>query len=65
MIHMSVFDRLAKPWFTTRVEGEKLLGEDYYFCEQVRAAGFEIWCDGDLSRDIGHIGQKVFRLNQA
>jgi hypothetical protein len=60
MLRLSIFDRLSKPWFNTRVEGEKIVGEDYYFCERATAAGFEIWCDGDLSRELGHIGQKVF-----
>jgi hypothetical protein len=59
---MSVFDKLPKPWFTTRIEGEKILGEDYYFCEQAAKAGFEIWCDGNLSREVGHIGQKIYHL---
>ncbi len=65
MIDMSVFSRLAKPWFSTRIDGEKLLGEDYYFCERAAEAGFEIWCDGDLSREVGHIGQSVYRLDTA
>jgi hypothetical protein len=62
LIRMSVFDKLPKPWFTTRIEGEKILGEDYYFCEQAAKAGFEIWCDGNLSREVGHIGQKIYHL---
>lgn len=64
MIKMSVFDTLPKPWFTTKIEGEKIMGEDYYFCEQAQKAGFEIWCDGDLSRDVGHIGQRVYYIGQ-
>lgn len=62
LINLKIFDKLAKPWFNTRVEGEKILGEDYYFCEQAHKAGFEIWCDGDLSREVGHIGQKIYQL---
>jgi hypothetical protein len=60
LLRLSIFDKLAKPWFNTRAEGEKIMGEDYYFCERASDAGFEIWCDGDLSREIGHIGQKTF-----
>ena len=62
LIRMSAFERLTKPYFNTRVEGEKLMGEDYDFCERARAAGLEIWCDGELSREIGHIGQQIFHL---
>ena len=63
LIRMRVFDKIPKPWFSTRIEGEKIQGEDYYFCDRAREAGFEIWCDGDLSREIGHIGQAVYRLD--
>ena len=60
LLRLSAFDKLPKPWFNTRVEGEKIMGEDFAFCEQARNAGFEIWCDGDLSCNIAHIGQKTF-----
>lgn len=64
MIRLSAFDKLPRPWFCDRHEGEKIMGEDYHFCEQAHIAGFEIWCDTALSREIGHIGQKVFRLGE-
>ena len=63
LIKTSVFDKLPKPWFNTKEVGEKIMGEDYYFCERATAAGFEIWCDGSLSRDIAHIGQTAFVCN--
>jgi hypothetical protein len=62
LIRVAVFDALPKPYFTLVAEGEHLRGEDYYFCEQARKAGFEIWCDGDLSAQMGHIGQKIHRI---
>jgi hypothetical protein len=62
LIRMSVFDALPKPYFNLVAEGDQLRGEDYYFCELARAAGFQIWCDGDLSAQMGHIGQKIHRL---
>ncbi|MDR3450909.1 MAG: hypothetical protein P4M15_14415 [Alphaproteobacteria bacterium] len=62
LIRMAVFAALSKPYFNTVAEAGELRGEDYYFCEQARAAGFEIWCDGDLSFQLGHIGQKIHRL---
>ncbi|HEU0117442.1 MAG TPA: hypothetical protein VFR09_02310 [Alphaproteobacteria bacterium] len=65
MIKLSVFDKLPKPWFTNGVEDGKILGEDYYFCEQARKAGFDIWCDGDLSREVGHIGQTTHYIDAA
>ena len=42
--------------------GGEILGEDYDFCDRARAAGFTVWCDTQLSFDIGHIGQSVHRL---
>lgn len=65
MIAMKVFEKLPKPWFSERVEGEQILGEDFTFCERARAAGFEIWEDTRLSREVGHIGQATFRLEGA
>ena len=65
LIRMSVFNSLPKPWFNLTAEGDQLRGEDYYFCEQLRATGFEIWCDGDLSVQLGHIGQKINRIENA
>jgi hypothetical protein len=60
LLRLALFDKLAKPWFNTQSLDEKIMGEDYYFCERASAAGFEIWCDGDLSREIAHIGQKAY-----
>ena len=28
----------------------------------LRTAGFEVWCDGNLSNEIGHIGQKTYYI---
>lgn len=36
------------------------VGEDTWFCAAARAAGFSIWLDVDLTRDVGHIGEHVF-----
>lgn len=60
LLNLGIFDKLPKPWFNTKEVGEKIMGEDYYFCERVLEAGYEIWCDGNLSREIAHIGQKAF-----
>ena len=62
LIRTHVFEKLSKPWFNTIAAGDSLLGEDYFFCHNAIAAGMEIWCDGDLSRELGHIGQKIYQL---
>jgi hypothetical protein len=37
------------------------IGEDIYFCQQAQKAGFEVWCDQELSRETAHIG--IFHFN--
>ncbi len=38
---------------------DELLGEDIYFCIMAKKAGYELWCDMDLSLQVGHIGSTV------
>ncbi|MBV8548452.1 MAG: hypothetical protein JO126_03230 [Alphaproteobacteria bacterium] len=63
LIKMGVFSALQQPWFNTRTVGDKIMGEDVYFSENARQAGFDIWCDGTLSRELGHIGAKLYMLS--
>ena len=65
LIRMSVFAALSAPYFNIAATGEHLRGEDYYFCDKASAAGFTLWCDGDLSLQLGHIGQKINRLAES
>lgn len=63
LIRMSVFERLAKPYFyfgVNEADGD-IIGEDYLFCDNVRNAGLRIWCDASLSKELGHIGQAVHK----
>jgi GT2 family glycosyltransferase len=63
LIKMSVFDKLSKPYFRFDTDASgAIVGEDYVFCDRAREAGFRIWCDAALSREIGHIGLNVYRL---
>ena len=58
LIKMHVFDKLSKPYFRFETDADgAIVGEDYVFCDRARAAGFRIWCDAVMSREIGHIGQ--------
>lgn len=41
---------------------DPLMGEDEYWCKLVLKAGFEIWCDMGLSMQIGHVGSKVYYI---
>jgi hypothetical protein len=63
---MAVFDKLSKPYFRFETDAHgAIVGEDYVFCDRAREAGFRIWCDAVISREIGHIGQSVHRLPDA
>lgn len=75
---MVVFEKMKKPYFAeppiwmysevvgkTPYKPDDVMGEDTYFSLMARAAGFDIWCDGSLSLEIGHIGTKVFYIENA
>lgn len=72
LIKMSVFDKLEKPYFaqpprksTSITTGiSEVVGEDEYFCAAAIAAKFDIWCDMELSMEIGHIGETVYYIEQ-
>lgn len=38
------------------------VGEDEFFCYHARKAGFDIWCDEELSTVIGHVGSTVYYI---
>jgi hypothetical protein len=56
LIDMKVFDRIDKPYFEfiAGEEGMILHGEDGSFCDKVKKANIDIWCDGTL--EVGHLG---------
>lgn len=77
---MRVFDKLdelglakngtyfAEPprWMVPDIDGtEALVGEDEYWCYLVRKAGFQVWCDMELSMEIGHLGIDTFYIQNA
>lgn len=68
VIHRSVFEAIDPPWFFTpwnEEESRYECGEDVYFCRKARKAGFEIFLDHDLSKEISHIGQYEFTYKEA
>jgi len=36
------------------------MGEDVYFCKKAREAGYTIWVDHDLSKEVMHVGMFEF-----
>lgn len=63
LIKTDVFKDLPKPWFLIPyIEAKDDFGsDDVYFCRKAREAGFSIWADQELSKHVGHIGEKVYK----
>jgi len=57
LIKRKVFEALEAPYFRYGIAEEikRVKGEDMDFCERAREAGFDIWCDLDLSMELRHI----------
>lgn len=59
LFDMKVFEALPAPWFKTVRDdtGKVEEGEDFYFCAEARAAGFDIYVDTSLV--CGHLSQMI------
>jgi hypothetical protein len=42
-----------------------MTGEDILWCAEARALGYKLWLDAALSMHVGHIGNYIFRPDQA
>jgi glycosyltransferase involved in cell wall biosynthesis len=67
LIKMSVFKALPKPWFHYEYTpgSNNMSGEDLLWCAEARKAGYKIHLDAALSMHVGHIGNFIFRPEQA
>ena len=63
LAHRSVYEKIPQPHYLQDFVPELNLeiGEDIYFCRKAKEAGFQVWCDHELSREIAHIG--IFHYN--
>lgn len=63
MVHRSVYEKMPQPHYLQEFVPELNLeiGEDIFFCRKAKEAGFQVWCDHELSREIAHIG--IFHFN--
>ncbi len=61
LVHTSVFDKIEYPWFQLlyfKHENKwRRIGEDLYFCEQLKNAKMDIYCDPTVQ--CTHIGTDV------
>lgn len=59
----SIFDGWEEPVFRLSYPGDGTeVGEDFWFCDQVRSRGGSIWLHADLSKRVGHIGTYAHTL---
>ena len=60
LVKTNIYDKIKKPWYDTETYdfGMTKMGEDSWFCRQIRNEGIKIWCDPQIK--IGHIGSYVF-----
>lgn len=67
LIHREVFEKMEKPWFLIPylAEQDGNWGEDVWFCNQARKAGFPIQIDHDLSKEVTHIGLREYDYQDA
>jgi len=63
LIKREVYEKVAQPHYLQEFIPELNLeiGEDIYFFQKCQQAGYEIWCDQELSREVAHIG--IFHFN--
>ena len=63
LVKREVYEKVAQPHYLQDYIPEMNLeiGEDIYFCQKAQAAGYKVWCDQELSREISHIG--IFHFN--
>lgn len=62
LIHREVFEAMERPWFNIPYipESDGHWGEDVWFCNQARKAGFDTLIDHDLSKEVKHIGLREY-----
>ena len=60
LIDLSVFSKLKGAWFNfgRDSQGALALGEDVWFCNTARDAGYDVWIDPTIK--VGHIGQYFY-----
>lgn len=71
LIEMEVFKKIKQPVFRFPTLDEcepypagNIEGEDYYFCDSARQAGYEVFLDVELSFNLIHWGEAGWRLKE-
>lgn len=60
LIDLSIFPKLKGPWFNfgRDSQGALALGEDVWFCNTARDAGFDTWIDPTIK--VSHCGEYLY-----
>jgi hypothetical protein len=63
LVKTEVFDKIGLPYFMIGYspKNQDYTGEDIFFCRKARQAGFEVFIDHDLSKEIKHTGSLDFQ----
>ena len=66
LVRADVIDHIPSPHFPLiwHPKTSTWQGEDMGFCQLLTSNGFDIWCDLDLSRAVGHLGVQEFYVNR-
>lgn len=60
MMKTEVLTKITPPYFAFEYKNNEWHGEDFYFQQKLRDAGYKILIDMNLSRQVKHIGQWAF-----
>lgn len=65
LVNLQVMKHIPKPWFqvTWVEEMNDFMGEDWFFCTKLEEAGVQLWIDHDVSKEVGHIGQYTYTMD--
>lgn len=60
LIDLSIFSKITGPWFNfgRDSQGALAMGEDVWFCNTARDAGFDTWIDPTIK--VWHIGEYMY-----
>ena len=64
LVKFEVYEKVPRPWYYCRYSDSSYVGEDQNFCDEARAQGYHIWCDMDLSKEIGHMGARTWYIGK-
>lgn len=74
LVRASALDKMRRPYFRPLIVEEvfepehvppSIAPEYAGFCAAARAAGLQVFCDIDLSKEVIHVGEVGYRLDQA